>query len=95
MHWIPRIFAPCLAAALLSGCATTGSEPKDPWEGLNRNTFAFNDAVDRAVLAVDSPAVFALGGSMCEPATHRRWAQNVMRRAECFGIRHDPLAAVS
>jgi citrate lyase beta subunit len=49
----------------------------------------------RAVLAADSPAVFALGGSMCEPATHRRWAQSVMRRAECFGIRHDPLAAVS
>lgn len=48
----------------------------------------------RAMLAADSPAVFALSGSMCEPATHRRWAQSILRRAECFGIRHDPLAAV-
>jgi phospholipid-binding lipoprotein MlaA len=40
-----------LAAALLAGCAATGgSEAHDPWEKLNRGTFAFNDAVDRAVL---------------------------------------------
>jgi phospholipid-binding lipoprotein MlaA len=43
-----------LAAALLaSACATTSpghGDPRDPWEGLNRKTFAFNDAVDRAVL---------------------------------------------
>jgi phospholipid-binding lipoprotein MlaA len=36
---------------LLGGCATTnGGDPRDPWEGLNRKTFAFNDALDRAVL---------------------------------------------
>jgi phospholipid-binding lipoprotein MlaA len=34
---------------VLAGCATTADNP-DPWEGLNRKTFAFNDAVDRAVL---------------------------------------------
>lgn len=39
-----------LAAAVVSGCATTGSEPRDPWEGFNRKTFAFNDALDRAVM---------------------------------------------
>ena len=33
-----------------SGCATTGSDPRDPWEGMNRATFEFNDAADRAVL---------------------------------------------
>jgi phospholipid-binding lipoprotein MlaA len=38
-----------LSASILPGCATTGSSA-DPWEGLNRKTFAFNDAVDRAVL---------------------------------------------
>jgi phospholipid-binding lipoprotein MlaA len=38
-------------ALLLTGCATTqGGDPRDPWEGLNRKTFAFNDALDRAVL---------------------------------------------
>src|SRR6187549_2174947 len=38
-------------AALLPGCASTGgSEAHDPWEKMNRGTFAFNDAVDKAVL---------------------------------------------
>jgi len=40
-----------LAALLLSACATTGAnDPRDPWEGLNRTTFGFNDAADRAIL---------------------------------------------
>lgn len=39
-----------LAAVLLSGCASTGGNPKDPWEGYNRAMYSFNDAVDRAVL---------------------------------------------
>jgi len=41
-----------LALLLLSaGCATTGaSDPRDPWEPLNRTTFEFNDAADRAIL---------------------------------------------
>lgn len=38
----------------LAGCATVppnaGSNPTDPWERYNRNMFAFNDAVDRAVV---------------------------------------------
>lgn len=34
---------------LLGGCATT--HPGDPLEPLNRKVFAFNDAVDRAVVA--------------------------------------------
>ena len=41
----------CLLAAMtLSGCATTGGNPKDPWEGYNRAMYSFNDTVDRAVL---------------------------------------------
>lgn len=43
------LLAPALAL-LLSACAATGHDARDPWEGLNRKTFAFNDAVDRAVL---------------------------------------------
>ena len=38
------------AATLVAGCATTGNEPRDPWEGLNRKTFAFNDKLDEAVM---------------------------------------------
>lgn len=39
----------CLA---LAGCATTRIAPSesDPWERMNRGTYAFNDAIDRAVL---------------------------------------------
>jgi phospholipid-binding lipoprotein MlaA len=60
------------AAALASGCATTGQSagaggaadkraaapatPGDPWENFNRKVFAFNDAVDRAVLKLVAEA---------------------------------------
>jgi phospholipid-binding lipoprotein MlaA len=37
------------ALALLSGCATTRDNP-DPWEPLNRKTYAFNDVLDRNVM---------------------------------------------
>ena len=40
-----------LLAAFLAGCATTGErDPKDPWEGFNRGSFAFNEKLDAAVL---------------------------------------------
>ena len=40
-----------LLAAFLAGCATTGERnPKDPWEGFNRGSFAFNEKLDAAVL---------------------------------------------
>jgi len=40
----------------------------------------------RAILAENAPAVFRLGGGMCEPATHTRWALNTVRRAEVYGV---------
>lgn len=40
--------------AMLAGCAgrvaVEDRHPDDPWEGFNRRVFAFNEAVDRAVL---------------------------------------------
>ena len=45
-----RLFLVLLAALTLAGCATTNGDPRDPWEGLNRKTFAFNDALDQAVM---------------------------------------------
>jgi phospholipid-binding lipoprotein MlaA len=44
-----RIAALVFAAAFLAGCATT-AENRDPWEGLNRKTFEFNDTLDAAIL---------------------------------------------
>ncbi len=66
---------PVLFSLLLAGCASTGMppvepHPQDPWEATNRKIFAFNDAVDRAVLkptaeayqsAVPSPVRDAVG----------------------------------
>ena len=45
-----RFIALVVLGFALAGCATTGNDPRDPWEGLNRKTFAFNDVLDRAVL---------------------------------------------
>ena len=36
-----------LAAA--AGCATTGSDPRDPWEGFNRGVYSFNQTFDDAI----------------------------------------------
>lgn len=41
-----------LFALVLAGCATVPSgkpDPRDPWEGFNRASYKFNDALDRAV----------------------------------------------
>ncbi len=44
-----RLVAISAVALLLGGCATTRDNP-DPWEGLNRKTYAFNDALDTVVM---------------------------------------------
>jgi len=45
-----RLAAGAFVAVALSGCASTASNPKDPFEGYNRAVFNFNDKVDTAVL---------------------------------------------
>lgn len=44
----------------------------------------------RRIVAPDGAAVFAHDGAMCEPATHRLWAERLLARAAAFGIA-DPL----
>lgn len=44
------VFAVLLGALVLTGCASTANNPKDPWEGYNRAMYTFNDTVDRAVV---------------------------------------------
>jgi phospholipid-binding lipoprotein MlaA len=49
-----RLVLPFLLAASLSACATTGNraalDPQDPYEGFNRNVWAFNQALDKAAI---------------------------------------------
>jgi phospholipid-binding lipoprotein MlaA len=46
-----RLLLLILASLILGACATTAADPlRDPWEPLNRKTFAFNDTLDRAVM---------------------------------------------
>lgn len=42
--------ASVLAALSLTGCITAGPDQEDPYESFNRQMFAFNDGLDRAVL---------------------------------------------
>jgi len=54
MQPITRTSLLCLCLLLLHGCATLppGStrSPRDPWERMNRTTFALNQSLDKAVL---------------------------------------------
>ena len=43
----------------------------------------------RLMLAPDAPAVFGRGGRLCEPATHRGWAERTLERARVHGVAGD------
>jgi phospholipid-binding lipoprotein MlaA len=46
-----RTGAAAIAVAVLAGCSTMRSpDPRDPWEGVNRATYEFNDGFDKALL---------------------------------------------
>ena len=65
---------------LISGCATTGGDPRDPWEPLNRGTFAFNDHADRLVLKP-----IAEGYQQSVPAFMREGVNNFYGNLEDVG----------
>ena len=44
-----RLFFPLLLTAICSGCAT-GPNKQDPFEPMNRQVYAFNQSLDRAIL---------------------------------------------
>ncbi len=39
-----------IAVALLAGCAIAKPRTDDPWESFNRKSYAFNDAMDKAII---------------------------------------------
>lgn len=39
-----------------------------------------------AILKEDAPAVFGMHGTMCEKATHSKWAKEILKRAEIYGV---------
>lgn len=49
----------------------------------------------RAILDLSAPAVFSRGGFLMEPATHTRWAENTIIRAESFGTQNAPAKMLS
>jgi phospholipid-binding lipoprotein MlaA len=56
----PRAAVAALALVAASGCATTATDPRDPFEGFNRAMYAFNDGLDEAVMKPVSRAYKAV-----------------------------------
>ena len=50
MKTLPKFALALAAVASLAGCVSVpdnaGQDPSDPWEKMNRNTFAFNQKLD-------------------------------------------------
>jgi phospholipid-binding lipoprotein MlaA len=62
---IARLALALVLAALATGCATTGrgeTSAKDPWEGLNRGTFALNEGLDVVLKPVAKGYDFVMPG---------------------------------
>ncbi len=47
----------------------------------------------RRILDAQALAVFRHGGAMCEPATHRSWANAILERHSVYGTRGDEAPA--
>lgn len=50
MNALKRLGAALLIAGAAAGCATTGENPRDPLEPINRAIFGFNEGVDQVIL---------------------------------------------
>lgn len=59
------------AVAALAGCATTGHDPADPYEGFNRSMYAFNESFDKAIA---KPVATAYQEVLPSPV--RGWVRN-------------------
>lgn len=48
----------------------------------------------KAIVSESAPAVFQFNGAMCEPATHMKWARNMLDRAHWHGVRQESSATI-
>jgi len=55
-----RAAASALVLLAAAGCATTATDPRDPFEGFNRAMYAFNDGLDEVALKPVSRAYKAI-----------------------------------
>ena len=55
-----RAAASALVLLAAAGCATTATDPRDPFEGFNRAMYAFNDGLDEVALKPVSRAYKAV-----------------------------------
>lgn len=39
------------------------------------------------ILEPNAPAVFRMGGRMCEPTTHAKWAHDIVERSRIYGVK--------
>jgi phospholipid-binding lipoprotein MlaA len=66
-----RNFFLSLILSGLAGCATTGGDARDPFEGFNRTMYSFNDGFDQAI---GKPVSTAYRDAL--PAPVRTWIRN-------------------
>ena len=80
----PAAGAALCAALFLAGCAqvppNAGENPVDPYEAFNRNVYAFNDALDRAVAKPVAEASLHGRPASCRPGFRTRWTTSANLR---------------
>ena len=67
------LFLLLLTCLLAGGCASTqelSNDPSDPWEGVNRRVYSFNDALDRAFLVPAATGYRAVAPEFVEDGVH-------------------------
>lgn len=67
------LFLLLLTCLLAGGCASTqelSNDPSDPWEGVNRRVYSFNDALDRAFLVPAATGYRAVAPKFVEDGVH-------------------------
>jgi phospholipid-binding lipoprotein MlaA len=74
---LARMALAMLALVLASGCATTGGDPRDPFEGFNRAMYGVNEGIDEVIA---KPIASAYRDLVPDPV--RTWVRNFFANIE-------------